>query len=360
MIFGPTIANAIKVFTPATVAFFIGIIISPILTHYLFKYKAWKKAPGKQALDGSKAEVFEKLRVGVETKTPRMGGIVIWGSVFITTVGIWALSVLLPSAPTTKLDFLSRSQTWIPLFTLMVGGIVGLVNDILDVRSDKGERGIPLVMRLIIVGLVSAFIGWWFYGKLDIVSIAIPFGTDLYLGVLIIPFFVAVSVLLYASGIIDGIDGLSGGIFAMIFASYGIIAFSQSQIDLAAFAFVVTGALLAFLWFNIPPARFWMTETGTMGLTMTIAVLAFMTDTLGDGEGIIVLPIIGFLLVVTVASNVIQVLSKKFLGKKVFKIAPLHHHFEALGWPGYKVTMRYWILAVIVGFIGILVALVSP
>jgi phospho-N-acetylmuramoyl-pentapeptide-transferase len=175
-----------------------------------------------------------------------------------------------------------------------------------------------------------------------------------------VPIFVFVSLCLYASGIIDGIDGLSGGVFASIFTAYSFIAFHQNQIDLAAFCATVVGALLAFLWFNVPPARFWMTETGSMGLTLTIAVVAFMTDSLGEGKGLAALPVIAFLLVATVASNVIQILSKRFRGgKKVFRIAPLHHHFEAIGWPGYKVTMRYWILSIIFAIVGVSLALLK-
>ncbi|HEC32655.1 MAG TPA: hypothetical protein ENI63_00150 [Candidatus Kaiserbacteria bacterium] len=353
------VIDIVKVIVPAALAFFIGIAITPIITHYLYKYKVWKKAGGKTALDGTKAVEFTKLREDVETKTPRMGGIVIWGSVLFTILFLWILSLTSNNDTFNKLDFLSRSQTWIPLFTLLVGAFVGFINDVLDVTSSSGERGISLKVRLIVVGTVSLFIGWWFFEKLGIVSIAIPFDGDLFIGWLIIPLFMLVSLALYASGVIDGIDGLSGGVFASIFAAYAGIAFYQQQIDLAAFNATVVGALLAFLWFNIPPARFWMTETGTMGLTMTIAVVAFMTDTLGGGEGIAVLPIIAILLVITVISNIVQVLSKKFRGKKVFKVAPLHHHFEAIGWPGYKVTMRYWVVSVVFAVIGIIIALIG-
>lgn len=353
------IIDIIKVIVPAALAFFVGIAITPIITHYLYKYKVWKKVGGKTALDGTKAVEFTKLREDVETKTPRMGGIVIWGSVLITTLFLWILGMTSSNETFDKLGFLSRSQTWIPFFTLLIGAFVGFINDVLDVTSLSGERGISLKIRLIVVGLVSLFIGWWFFDKLGIVSIGIPFDGDLFVGWLIIPLFILISLALYASGVIDGIDGLSGGVFASIFAAYAGIAFYQQQIDLAAFSATVAGALLAFLWFNIPPARFWMTETGTMGLTMTIAVIAFMTDTLGGGKGIAVLPIIAILLVITVTSNIIQVLSKKYRGKKVFKVAPLHHHFEAIGWPGYKVTMRYWIISVISAIIGIIIALVG-
>ena len=179
----------------------------------------------------------------------------------------------------------------------------------------------------------------------------------LVLGWLIVPLFMLVTIALYAGGVIDGIDGLSAGVFGSIFMAYGGIALFQDQIDLAAFCATLAGAILAFLWFNIPPARFWMTETGTMGITMTIAVVAFMTDTLGKGYGLAALPVIALLLFVTVFSNILQVLSKKFRGKKLFKIAPLHHHFEAIGWPSYKVTMRYWILSILLAIVGMTIAL---
>ncbi|MBY0539019.1 hypothetical protein K2P56_01105 [Patescibacteria group bacterium] len=353
------ILDLLKVFIPAVATFWIGIALAPILTHYLYKYKIWKKKPGKTAFDGTAAVVFGKLREETETKTPRMGGILIWASVAFTTFGLWLLAQFAPSDVTAKLDFLTRDQTWIPLTTLLLGAIVGLINDILDVTDPRGEKGIPLSTRLTFVATLSLFIGWWFYEKLDVTSISNPFGPNLEIGWLIIPLFMAVSLFLYASGVIDGIDGLSGGVFSSIFFAYAFIAFSLGQINLAAFCAALVGGILAFLWFNVPPARFWMTETGSMGLTLTIAVVAFMTDTLGEGKGLTALPIIAFLLVATVFSNIIQVLSKKFRnGKKVFKIAPLHHHFEAIGWPGYKVTMRYWILSIIFSILGVSVALI--
>lgn len=351
--------DLLKVFVPAIAAFWIGIAFAPLLSHYLYKYKVWKKHGGKIALDGAQAVVFTKLRADTETKTPRMGGILIWASVFITTVGIWLLAQLFPGDITEKMDFLTRNQTWIPFTTLILGALVGLLNDILDIVDPRGEKGIPIAGRLAFVALLSGFIGWWFYAKLEVDAISMPFGPDLYIGWLVIPFFMLVSIFLYASGVIDGIDGLSGGVFASIFTAYAFIAFHQNQIDLAAFCATMVGALLAFLWFNVPPARFWMTETGSMGITITIAAVAFMTDTLGEGKGISALPVIAFLLIATVFSNIIQVLSKKFRnGKKILRIAPLHHHFEAIGWPGAKVTMRYWILSIILGIVGVTIALI--
>lgn len=352
------VLDLLKVFVPAFAAFVIGIAATPLLTHYLYKYKVWKKRPGKTALDGAVALEFGKLRGEAETRTPRMGGIIIWASVAITTFLLFLAAQLFPDSVAAKFSFFSRGQTWIPFTTLILGALVGLVNDILDVVNPEGEKGIPLGWRLMFVSLLSLFIGWWFYAKLGVVAISILWGGSITVGWFIIPIFMFVTVFLYASGVIDGIDGLSGGVFGSIFFAYALIAFYQSQMDLAAFCATVVGALLAFLWFNVPPARFWMTETGSMGLTMTIAAVAFMTDTLGEGKGASALPVIAFLLVATVFSNVIQILSKKFRGgKRVFRIAPLHHHFEAIGWPGYKVTMRYWILSIIFGIVGISLAL---
>ena len=344
-----------KILVPAGISFIVGIGLTPLLAHYLYRYKAWKKIPGKIGLDGTTAHEFNRLHSGNEVRAPRMGGIVIWASVLLTVVGIAIAGAFLPGLGLSQFNFLSRSQTWLPLATLLLGALVGLVDDLLVIRPEG--RGLRLRFRLLLVILLSAFIGWWFFAKLDVTAVGIPFSAPLEIGWLIVPLFILTSLSLFASGVIDGIDGLSGGVFASIFASYTIIAFAQQQIDLAAFTASVIGGLLAFLWFNIPPARFYMSDTGTMGLTLAIGTIAFMTDTLGGGVGIAVLPIIGALLVVTVLSDVAQVLSKVFLGRKLLRIAPLHHHFEALGWPGPKVVMRYWVLSVVFAFAGVIIAL---
>ncbi|MDP3645592.1 MAG: hypothetical protein Q8R25_00695 [bacterium] len=351
------IPEIVRVLVPAGAAFAVGIAITPVVSHFLYRYKAWKKKAGKTSLDGSAASEFNRLHESHEVKAPRMGGIVIWGSVMITTLIIAFCSAVAPSSIFAELNFLSRSQTWIPFATLLLGAFVGLIDDLLIIRKEGG--GLRLRYRLLIVIALSLCIGWWFWDKLDIVTINIPFSTPLFVGWLIIPFFILTALALYASGVIDGIDGLSGGVFASVFAAYAVISFMQNQYDLAAFSAVLVGGILAFLWFNVPPARFYMSDTGTMGLTLSIAVVAFMTDSLGGGIGITVLPVIGALLVVTVASDILQVMWKTLFKKKLFRIAPLHHHFEALGWPGYKIVMRYWILSVIFASAGVIFALTA-
>lgn len=345
------------VLLPAMLSFAIGLAITPIVTHYLYLHRAWKKSPGKRALDGSTAVVFNDLHKNHEVKAPRMGGIVIWASAVLAIFLVHAVSIIVPSPATWALDYLSRSQTWIPLATLVLGAIVGLVDDLLVIQV--GGEGLRLRTRLGIVLALSASVGWWFFAKLGLIAVNIPLMPAFVLGWGIIPLFILVSLALYASGVIDGIDGLSGGVFASIFAAYAIIAFAQQQSDLAAFCASIVGGLLAFLWFNIPPARFYMSDTGTMGLTLSLATVAFLTDAPGGGIGIAILPVIALPLVVTVASNILQVFWKKVLGRKLLRVAPLHHHFEAIGWPGYKVTMRYWIVSTVCAALGVILALAT-
>ncbi len=353
------IIDIVKVSLPSVLAFASGILITPILTAQLYKYRMWKKQAGKIDLSGKATPLFNELHKEREVKVPRMGGSVIWLSAGATIILFWLIGQIFPDAQ--KIDFLSRNQTWIPLSALFIGGFIGLIDDFLEVRENPVKKGgLSLKKRLMVVATVGLLCGLWFFFKLDISSIGLPHGFGIELGYFFIPLFMLVSLAIYSGGVIDGIDGLAGGIFASIFAAYGGIAFYQQQIDLAAFCALIVGAILAFLWFNIPPARYYMSETGTMGLTMTLAVIAFMTDRLGDGYGLLVLPIIALPLFATSVSNIIQITSKKFRnGKKVFLIAPLHHHFEALGWPAYKVTMRFWILGVVCAVAGMILGLIG-
>lgn len=356
------IIDIVKLFVPAILAFWIGIGITPILSHYLYQNRAWKKKSGKLDLEGNEATVFNQLHKDKEVNTPRMGGIVIWVSVLITVSFLWVLEHVFPIPLFTKLEFLSRSQTWVPLSLLLAGSLIGLVDDLLEIRESSGgfSKGLSLNIRLTAVGALALAAGWWFYVKLGVTAIGIPFADPLYIGFLVVPLFVVAVLFVYASGVIDGIDGLAGGVFSTLFAAYAGIAFFQNQIDLAALSATIAAATLAFLWFNIPPARFYMSETGTMGLTLTLTAIAFMTDTLGEGHGFLSLGIIALPLIATVLSNLIQVASKRFRGgKKVFKVAPLHHHFEAIGWPSYKVTMRYWVLSVMFAVTGVAFALIG-
>ncbi len=346
--------SVLEIFIPATITFLIGIGLAPFVAHLLYTNKMWKPKGGKVAMDGTPAQEFNRLHTHKEVGTPRLGGTIVWGSVLLCALLLQGLWILLPDA-FAHLAFVSRAQTWVPLAAFLVGALVGMLDDLYEI---DGNGGLRLRVRLLVVAFVALLCALWFYHKLGISSVSAPFHIGpVELGWLFVPFFILVALFIYAGGVIDGIDGLAGGIFSIIFTAYAGIAFFQQQFDIAALCAAVAGGLMAFLWFNIPPARFYLSETGSMSLTILLTVVAFMTDTPGGGKGITVLPIIALPLVATVASNVLQLFGKKVLHRKLLRIAPLHHHFEALGWPPYKVTMRYWIVGVVAAIIGMSVAL---
>ncbi len=353
--------NVIKVFVVGLSSFLFAFVMTPSLTHFLYKHKLWKKRAKKKTIDGKNAEYFKKHHWKEELQTPRLGGLLIWISVLLVAFLFFIASLFADSFWLGKINFLSRDQTWLPLFTLMSASLVGLIDDVLQVGEETPyskvkqfiSDGLSLRYRILLVGLIGTIGAFWFYFRLGESMIHIPGVGDVFLGVFYIPFFIVVMVAVYSGGVIDGIDGLSGGVFASIFTAYTVIALFQGQINLAAFCLAVVGSILAFLWFNIPPARFYMGETGIIGLTATLTVVAFLTG------GVAVLPIIAFLLVLTSASVIIQLLSKKIRGKKIFLAAPLHHHFEAQGWPPYKVTMRFWVIGAVMGIIGVVIHLLS-
>ncbi|MDP3882831.1 MAG: hypothetical protein Q8Q48_02125 [Candidatus Staskawiczbacteria bacterium] len=347
--------NVIKVFGLAAIAFIIAYLWTPLLTNFLYKHKLWKKTARQKAISGEDAVVFNELHREKEVGTPRMGGLLIWVTVALVIFLFYGLSLIFPGTWLAKFNFLSRGQTWLPLFTLVVASIVGLADDLLVVKG-WGKYiggGISFKKRLAIVVLIGFIGSVWFYQKLGWDVVHIPFLGDVSIGLWYIPLFILVTMACWSGGIIDGLDGLAGGTFASIFGAFTIIAFTLGKIDLAVFCAVISGTLFAFLWFNIPPARFYMGETGILGLTTVLAVVSFLTDS------VYVLPIIGGLLVVEVLSVIIQLLSKKFRHKKVFLSTPIHHHFEALGWPSYKVTMRFWVIGVVLAVIGIAVRLLA-
>ena len=351
------ILNVYKVLGLGGFSFFLGIALTPILTHYLYSHKMWRKDVRQHAPDGSEVPIFQSLHAGRETKVPRMGGILIWATTLIVALLFWGLSFILSDPLFAKLNFLSRGQTWVPLGILLAGAFVGFLDDIFVVFQ-KGTNlggGITFTRRVAMVTVIALLGAYWFYFKLDpsYHFLFVPVAGEVDLGWMFIPFFVFVMLATFSTGVIDGLDGLAGGVFGSIFMAYSGIAFFQGQIDIAAFCAVIAGSLLAFLWFNIPPARFYMSETGIMALTCALAVVAFFT------RAVAVLPIIAFPLVIDSLSVIIQLSSKRFFHKKVFLVAPLHHHFEAIGWPAEKVTMRFWIISIIFAILGMIVQLIG-
>ncbi len=345
----------IKILSLFVLSFVMAFAMAPILIHFLYKYKAWKKKPREKTFGGEETPIFTKLHGQKEVSTPRMGGILIWGTVLLMTLGVYAFSLIFPETRLAKFNFFSRSQTWLPFFTLIAASILGLADDIMVVLS-KGKYvggGIRFKIRLALIFLIALVGAWWFYFKLGWTSIYIPFYGNLEIDGLYILLFIIVMLATFSSGVVDGLDGLSAGVLSPIFAALGVIAYTKGLYDLTAFIIVIIGALIAYLWFNIHPAKFYMGETGIMGLTVVLAVIALLTNT------VLFLPIIAFVLVMESGSVILQLLSKKIRKKKIFLSAPIHHHFEALGWPETQITMRFWILSAAFSGLGLVLYFLS-
>jgi len=345
-----------KIFILTVLGFVLAIAWTPLLTHYLYKYKAWRKVARKNTLSSGGKELKTFAKLGdeyhvAEVHTPRMGGLLVWVTTLVLIYLIYFLGELTDVDFIKRLNFLSRSDTWLPLFTLVVAGIIGWLDDLLVVLNRglnlKKGGGIHLKHRLLLVTIIGIIGAWWFHSKLGWDVLHIPFWGDLYINGWYIPLFIVVMVATFSSSVIDGVDGLSGGVFAALFGVFGVIAFLRGQVDLATFCAVICGTLFAFLWFNIPPARFYMTESGVLPLTTTLTVVAFLTNS------VFILPVAGVLLVATTLSDIIQIGYDKINGGKIFLAAPLHHHFQVKGWPDAKVSMRYWVVAVMAAMAGL-------
>lgn len=354
----PEMVNLIKVLVTGALAFFLAFMFTPLWSSILYKYKIGIRIKEK-SVDGKKLEFINKLHAQ-KTGTPTMGGVIIWFSVLIL---IFSSHYIFPIIAKwigvnffARLDFLSRPQVWLPLFVLVASGILGLFDDFMSVRGWGKNKGGGMRFALRFWWLISIAIAGalWFFYKLQWDQIHVPAIGDFSIGFWYIPLFVFVIIFTaVSSNETDGLDGLNGGVLLMAFSSFSIISFLQNKVDLASFCAAVGGALLAFLWFNIYPARFFMGDTGAMALGTTLGVVAMLTNSA------LVLFIIVFIYVLESGSAAIQLLSKKIFKRKVFLAAPLHHHFEAKGWPEPKVTMRAWIFTAVTALLGVIIGILG-
>jgi phospho-N-acetylmuramoyl-pentapeptide-transferase len=341
----------IRILMVSTLAFIFAMAWTPLLTNFLYKYKL-----GKSIRNSGATPIFSQMHA-VKAGTPTMGGLLIWVTVLIFSLGFYYLGQLFPDTIFARLNFLTRKETLLPLGALVATALVGWLDDWLDVRGKGvfGGGGLKVRYRLIIYTIIAAIGAWWFYYKLDWDVFHVPFVGNFQLGWPYILIFIFVIVATaHSVNLTDGLDGLAGGVLLTSFAAYGVIAFATAHYDLATFCGVIVGALLAFLWFNINPARFFMGDTGAMSLGVTLGVIAMLTNSA------LILPVIGLVFMLETVSVLIQLTSKKLRGgKKVFRSSPIHHHLEAIGWPEPKIVMRFWVIAGVSAAIGLVIFLLD-
>lgn len=328
-----------KIFLLGVEACLLATLITPIYTYFAYKYKFWKQMR-HDSMGGGEAKVYEKLHAKKHQRhIPTMAGLI-----FVVTVAI-----------ITFFFNNSREQTWLPLAAMLLCAAVGLVDDFMNIRSHgKGIAGMRAPVKFTLISVIGLVLGWYFYAKLGVDSIHVPFVGDWHVGWWVVPIFAFVVVATgNAVNISDGLDGLAGGLTAIAFTAYAVIALLDGQFGLSGFCFTIMGALVSYLWFNIYPARFFMGDVGAFALGCSLAVVAMLTDT------IFILPVIAAVMVFEVVSVIIQLTSRKIRHKKVFLSAPIHHHLEAIGWPETKITMRFWLIGVVCAIVGLMFAIMG-
>ncbi len=336
------------IFGSQIISFFLTILFAPGFIKLLIRCKCSKQIR-EIASSGEKATVFQELH-RKKQGIPTMGGILIWG----TTLLVLLLSHISSALQLTKNSLISREETWLPIFTLITTALLGAVDDWFNIKGLGKSKGINIKPKFLWLTFLAAAGAWWFHYKLGYNQIHLPGIGDISLGFWYVPLFILViTATANAVNITDGLDGLAGGLLIIAFAAFAILAYAKGLFILAAFCAVIIGALLGFIWFNIFPGHFFMGDTGALSLGATLGVIAMLTDSVA------VLPLIGFVFVIETLSVIIQLLSKKFRGKKVFLIAPLHHHFEKKGWSEPNIVMRFWIIGAFVASLGTILGLLA-
>ncbi len=330
-------------------AFIVAFAAMPVWIAILRRLKL-----GKAIRDEASAPIMARLHAA-KAGTPSMGGVVIWATV-LAIILAYRGACAVQFAPLCSLSFLSRAQTRLPLGILVAAGLIGMLDDYLNARKiGPNGGGLRKRVRLVSYAAISLVGAYWFFSRLQWDFVHVPFVGTFHLGWAYMLFFVIVMIATsFSANETDGLDGLAGGTFMTSFGAMAIIALTQGRIDLAAFCLAIFGALLAFLWFNVPKASVFMGDTGAMSLGAVLAAVAMITNTA------LLLPVIALPFVVESLSVLIQTASKKWWKRKIFRSSPLHHHLEAIGWCESQIVMRSWIISIIAASIGVILALVDP
>lgn len=336
------VLQAARVLGLSTISFLVALMLTPAVVRILYRFHFNKQLRSKE-----QAPVFYELHKQKEN-TPTMGGLVIW----VTVLGLAALFFILGrlfDGFWNYLSFINRAETYLPIIAMLTAALLGFLDDLMGVfRMGSNGGGLRMSQKLVVYTLLALIGGLWFYYRLDWDVLFVPFYGNVFIGGWYVPIFMFIIIAsAFSANETDGLDGLLGGVMLFTFSALTVVSFVIGRYDLATFSGVTVGALLAFLWFNIYPARFFMGDTGSMALGITMGVIAMLTNTT------LFLPFFAIILVVESLSVIVQLTSKKLLGRKIFISTPIHHHFEAIGWPETKVTMRFWIISAVFTALGL-------
>ena len=310
----------------------------------LYKLKFQRQREAQKDLFGHFTSIVNRLH-GWKVGTPNAGGILV------------ILITIIFSAIFYKITLFSLNWTAYILYVTLVGfGLLGLYDDIRKFYGFKqtGAWGLRIRYKVLLQLIISFFIGYLLFAKMDLSSVHIPLvDYDFELGSWYILW---AAIVIFATtnavNIADGLDGLASGLTLFALSAFWVLSSQTNLGDVSLFIAVTVGSLLAFLYFNIYPARVWLGDTGALSIGAMLAVIALMID------ASLVLPFVGIMFVLEAASSLLQMFSKAVLKKRIFIAAPLHHHFEAKGWDETKVTMRFWLAGAVSVFIGLFIALI--
>jgi len=319
-------------------SFLLSMFLTPLYTNFAYKHQLWKRQKSVD-VTGKELTVMNKLHKDkISRHFPTMAGMIMLVAVPVVLIACNALN---------------RGQTWLPIVAFVGGGVIGFIDDAINLFGKNAAAGLRAPVKFAMITVLGLALGWFFAVKLGWTSVMVPYVGPINIGVvgMVILFAFAVVATGNAVNISDGMDGLAGGLAMLAYGSYGIISLLQEQWFLAAFCFIVFGALLSYIWFNVYPARFMMGDTGSFALGAGLGVVAMMTN------AFLLLPVIGVLFVVEAGSSLIQICAKKFFHHKIFISAPLHHHLQAKGWEESKVVMRFWVIGGVMAMLGIFLAM---
>lgn len=330
------------------ITFCISLFVYPLYIRFLWWIKAWKTIRDHDSM-GQKASIFQSLH-GHKAWTPTMGG-----GLFLIIVLLMILwSFIIQHLGYTNNSLRSREETYILLFGFFSMGVIGLVDDILNIRDRGRVKGLSAWAKMFGMTIFALFITYWFYAKLGVDRVILwPGGSIFHLGRWFIPLsFLFVLFLTHAINITDGLDGLAGGMMWFVLAVIAVVMFTMKIYIATTLLGVVISILIAFLRFNINPARIFMGDSGAFSLGGLLSVAILL---LNMRIGIMIPFIVLFLpFTVELLSSFTQMIWKKYYHKKLFPIAPLHHLCEYYGMKEYTVVMKFWLVQGILGMVSLI------